>query len=169
MRKNQIVHYYCEGENEERLLKVLKTELGVIVPGKIEKYNAVDRRFTEARLRLLRPRTTVVLVFDTDTENTDILKENIRRLERHNHVEHVILVPQVTNLQEELKIACGLKDIKELLGTKGEEEFKKEFNRVSNLKDKLMKKGFDIMKLWSQKPTGVFREFRNDSEQIKLK
>lgn len=33
--------YYVEGEDEEKIVKVPKTELRLIEPGKIEKFNVV--------------------------------------------------------------------------------------------------------------------------------
>ena len=33
--------YYVEGEDEEKIVKVLKTELRLIEPGKIEKFNVL--------------------------------------------------------------------------------------------------------------------------------
>lgn len=42
MRKNRYYHYFVEGEDEEKLLKVLKTDLQLIVPGKVQKFNVVQ-------------------------------------------------------------------------------------------------------------------------------
>ena len=57
------IQYYVEGEDEEKLLSVLKTDLQAIIPGKIGKFNAVQDRITRARLMNLRSDTTVVLVY----------------------------------------------------------------------------------------------------------
>lgn len=59
--------YFVEGENEEKLLKVLKTDMGLIEAGKIQKFNVVQEKITNARLMSLKEKTIVVLVFDTDT------------------------------------------------------------------------------------------------------
>ena len=79
-KKGSFIQYYVEGEDEEKILSVLKTDLQLIIPGKISKFNAVQNKVTKARLMNLRPDTTVVLVFDTDTDNADILSENIKTL-----------------------------------------------------------------------------------------
>ena len=68
-KKGSFIQYYVEGEDEEKILSVLKTDLQLITPGKISKFNAVQNKVTKARLMNLRPDTTVVLVFDTDTDN----------------------------------------------------------------------------------------------------
>lgn len=74
--------YFVEGENEEKLLKVLKTDMGLIEAGKIQKFNVVQEKITNARLMSLKEKTIVVLVFDTDTGKEKILQENIARLEK---------------------------------------------------------------------------------------
>lgn len=42
MNKAAHYQYYVEGEDEKKLLSVLKTEMGLIVPGKIDKLNVVQ-------------------------------------------------------------------------------------------------------------------------------
>ena len=76
--KSKFVQYYVEGEDEEKLVNVLKTQLGLIRPGKVQKLNVVEQEITNIRLRTLKQGTMVVLVFDTDTGNVDILKKNIK-------------------------------------------------------------------------------------------
>ena len=69
------IQYYVEGEDEEKLVSVLKTDLQMIIPGKISKFNAVQNKLTKVRLMNLRSDTTVVLVFDTDTDSAAIDQE----------------------------------------------------------------------------------------------
>lgn len=66
--------YYVEGQNEEKLISVLKTEMELVCPGKIDVLNVVQEELTTVRLMQLKPQTTVILVFDTDVGNIDILK-----------------------------------------------------------------------------------------------
>lgn len=81
MRKRGIYRYYVEGEDEKSLLNVLKRDLGCIESGKIDLFNVVQNRFTTARIRSLKPKTIVVLVYDTDVEtNLEILRYNIEFL-----------------------------------------------------------------------------------------
>ena len=58
--------YYVEGQDEEKIIQVLKTELRLIEPGKVEKFNVVSEKFTELRIMQLKMGTVAVLVFDTD-------------------------------------------------------------------------------------------------------
>ena len=75
--KSKFVQYYVEGEDEEKLINVLKTDLKAIRPGKVQKLNVVAHEITNARLMTLRSGTMVVLVFDTDAGNINILNRNL--------------------------------------------------------------------------------------------
>lgn len=75
--KSKYVQYYVEGKDEKRLIDVLKTELGVIRPGKVLTLNPVAEEITQLQLRTLQTGTMAVLVFDTDAGNVEILKNNI--------------------------------------------------------------------------------------------
>lgn len=78
--KSKFVQYYVEGEDEEKLIYTLKSDLGVIRPGKVQKLNVIEHILEDARLMTLRPRTMVVLIFDTDTGQTSILNKNLEKL-----------------------------------------------------------------------------------------
>lgn len=67
--------YYVEGQDEEKLIQVLKTELRLIEPGKVEKFNVVSEELTKLRIMSLKMGTIVVLVFDTDAGNINTLKK----------------------------------------------------------------------------------------------
>ena len=88
MRKNQRYLYLVEGENEKRLIDVLKTELQVIYAGKTQVFNPVEEKITNLRLMNIAENTLVVLVFDTDIPKSDILLDNIKKLDS---------CPRVTN------------------------------------------------------------------------
>ena len=78
--KNSIVQYFVEGEDDKKMIDTLKTQMGLIKPGKVQVLNVVTEDITDLRLRALSPGTTVVLVFDVDTGNVDILGRNIKKL-----------------------------------------------------------------------------------------
>lgn len=61
MQKKGYYQYYVEGEDERKLLSVLKTEMECIVPGKIEVFNVVQEEITAIRLMQLKKGTTVIL------------------------------------------------------------------------------------------------------------
>ena len=166
-RLGYYVQYYVEGENEEKLLAVLKTDMQLIVPGKISKFNVVQNKMNTARLMNLRQDTTVVLVFDTDTDNIDILLENIRILKGSPLVRSIICVTQVRNLEDELIRSTDIRYIRELTGSKNDSEYKRDMIKVSNLASLLERHGFKIENFWIKEPTGAFAEIQNEAYLIK--
>lgn len=123
MGKNSIYHYYVEGEDEKSVLNTLKRDLGCIESGKIDKFNVVQNKFTIARIRPLKPGTTVILVYDTDVEtNMEILRYNVTFLKKQSGIKAVLCIPQVKNLEDELVRACEIRNVEELTksGTKSD-------------------------------------------------
>lgn len=165
--KSKFEQYYVEGEDEEKLIYTLKSDLGVIRPGKVQKLNVIEHILEDARLMTLRPRTMVVLIFDTDTGQTSILNKNLEKLKVCPVVSEIITIPQIFNLEDELIHSCNIKDITKLLGSKSKKEFKTDFNRTKNLAKKLTEHGFDINKLWSQQPLPPYQDITNQAEKIK--
>ena len=100
--KNSIVQYFVEGEDDKKMIDTLKTQMGLIKPGKVQVLNVVTEEITDLRLRALSPGTTVVLVFDVDAGNVDILGRNIKKLMKCSSISDVITIPQVPNLEGEL-------------------------------------------------------------------
>lgn len=166
--KSNFVQYYVEGEDEEKLINVLKSKLRVIRPGKVQQLNVVERQITDARLRNLSPRTMVVLVFDTDTGNVDILKRNLEKLRACPSVSEVVTIPQVPNLEGELVRSCDIRNITELLNSRSRGDFKRDINRTSNLDWKLLEHSFDINLFWSGTPTSHYQDIENQSSKVKI-
>lgn len=169
MNKAAHYQYYVEGEDEKKLLSVLKTEMGLIVPGKIDKLNVVQELLTQLRLMQLKNGTTVILVFDTDAGNVEILKENISILRRSCIVKDVICIPQVNNLEDELIRSCKINHIRELTGSKSNKDYKHCLIVEKNLKEKLLRHKFDIDKFWNQNPTNCYSKIKNETKRIKRK
>ena len=96
----KVYHYYVEGKTEEKIIKILKTEFQIIMPGKVEKLNVVEERLSTKKLMTLKNRTVVVLAYDVDTNKSDILKSNIELLKKYKF--SVICIPQVNNLEDEI-------------------------------------------------------------------
>ena len=48
-----IYQYFVEGEDERRLFEVLKTDMRLIQPGKIQVLNVVQEKLTDLKLRTL--------------------------------------------------------------------------------------------------------------------
>lgn len=166
--RSKFVQYYVEGEDEEKLIHTLKSDLGVIKPGKIQKLNVIEHIITDARLMTIRPGTMVVLLFDTDTEKTDILHQNLEKLKTCPAVSECITIPQILNLEDELVHSCDIKEITDLLGSKSKKEFKTDFIRAKNLAGKLAEHQFDINRLWCRPPFPPYQNIINQAEKIRL-
>ena len=108
------------------------------------------------------------MIFDTDVGDIKILEENIKILNGCSNVKNVYCIPQVFKVEDELVRCCKINNIDELLGTSGSKEFKHRIIVEKNLKKKLETAGFDIGKLWSKTPTGLFENVPNDSGKIKI-
>lgn len=169
MGQNKIYHYYVEGDDEKKMISVLKTDFQYIVPGKIEKFNAVQNEFNARKLMTLKKGTVVILIFDVDTNNSDILDKNVQFLKRQSIISDVICITQVNNLEDELRRSCKIKEIKELTGSKSNTEFKSDMIKDNNLKKKLKDKDFDFSKFWNASPNNKFKHIVNEAKKIKYK
>ena len=67
-----------------------------------------------------------------------------------------------------IKDNTTIKSIDDFLRTTGSKEFKHRLIIEKNLKKKLEAAGFDIKKLWSKAPSGLFKDVPNDSDKIKI-
>ncbi len=167
--KRASYYYYVEGDDEKSLLNALKSDLGCIASGRVEKFNPVQNRFTNARIRPLKVGTIVVLVYDTDVDtNISILNDNVNFLKKHSGIKDVICIPQVKNLEDELVDAFEIKNIAELTKSGTKKEYKRDLISCSNLGARLKKCQFDIKKFWNKMPANKFRNFGNDAEKVKL-
>ena len=164
---NNYYHYYVEGDDDRKIVNTLKTDFQIIQPGKVDKFNVVQNLFNKNRIQVLKKDTTVVLVFDTDTNSADILMQNIEFLRKQKCIKDVICIPQVENLEDELIRSCAIRQVKELTGSKTDSEFKTDILNITNLKQKLEQKNFDFDKFWSTLPKGIFRQISNDAIEIK--
>ena len=166
--KKYIFQYYVEGDDEKHLINVLKTDLKMIRPGKVQKLNVVNQKITDAMIRTYKDGTVVVLIFDTDTSDVDILNENIAKLKKCSAVSKVITIPQVLNLEDEIVRSCNVRNALELLKSRSAKNFKRDFINVSNLGAKLAEHKFDINLFWNQKPREPYQHIENQSNEIKL-
>lgn len=165
--KRKYYQYYVEGDDEKRLVDVLKSELSCIESGKVDVLNVIQNRISPARIRTLKKGTTVILIYDTDIEKTDVLRKNVEFLKRQGAVGEVICIPQVGNVEEELTRSCHVKDYKEITHSPTRTEFKTDLARCKNLKNRLQACGFEISKFWSALPQNKFNTFGNGAEKIK--
>lgn len=159
-------HYFVEGECEKKLIEILKEQKGLIISGKVDVFNAVQKRFTQLHLRSFYKNTIVILIFDTDTNDAAILKENIAFLKKGNNVKDVWCIPQCCNLEDELVKATKLKNVSDLVGAASAKDFKHDFLREKNLFSKLCSWEFDLSKMWTGHPTGTFSGIVNSGSKI---
>lgn len=168
MRRQIYYQYFVEGEDEVKLLNVLKSDFECIIAGKVDKFNPIQKSFTAARIRTLKPNTIVILIYDTDIgDNIEILQANIKFLKQQTAVKEVLCIPQVKNLEEELMRACQIKGIEELTGSASQKDYKRDLISCTNLYTRLKKCNFDIQKFWRYIPKNKFHIFGNDAEKIK--
>ena len=167
--KNKIIQYYVEGADDKKIVDALKTKMGCIMPGKSQVLNVVMEEIKPMHLRTLAPKTTVVLVFDTDAGSVEILQKNIQTLRKCSSVSEIITIPQVSRLESELVRSCDINRIEELLNSKSEKDFKRDVIRVTNLDAKLREHRFDITRFWSATPIEPYHNIPNDAAKVKLK
>ena len=78
-------------------------------------------------------------MFDTDKNQTDILDENIRFLKKQSHIKRVICIPEVRSLEEELVRSCNIRDVKELMKSKSNSEYKSDLAKCKKFKTSINK------------------------------
>jgi len=167
--KTKYIQYYVEGPDDKKVIDTLKTKMRLVKPGKVDVLNVVTERITDLRLRNLSPGTMVVLVFDVDAGSRDILNANIQKLENCQAVTEVVTIPQVPKLEIELVRSCDIRQIKELLNSRSNDDFKRDVMRVTNLDTKLREHQFDIDHFWSATPTPPYQDIPNQAAKVKIK
>lgn len=160
-------HYFVEGDDDRKIINTLKTDFQLIIPGKVDKFNVVDKTLKKNHLMSIKAGTTVVLVFDTDTGNTDILKKNIEFLSKQNNIKDVICITQIENLEDELVRSTSVKEIRELTKSRSNSEFKTDVLHISNLKKRLEECSFDFTKFWSCQPKNEYKDIVNEADRIR--
>lgn len=168
MGRNSYYYYIVEGENEKKLIETLKIN-SYILAGKIKILNVVQNLLTNIFLRTLEPRTTVILVFDTDIQNKVILEKNIEILKTSKNVINIIYIPQIKKFEDELIYSTNIKKIENLLNSSSRTEFKKDFNNCNNILQKLNEQNFNIAKIWTRNDNQIFKSYENGAYKIKIR
>lgn len=159
--------YFVEGEDERKIINTLKSDMGLIKPGKVQVFNCVKEKLTALRLMTLKDGTAVVLVFDSDAGNRLLLEENMKLLHSQSNISEVICVIQVKNLEDELIRACDIKQNKDLLGVESNSAYKRALLKEKNLSKKLLEHGFAITKFWCRQDEERYKGIVNAAEEIK--
>ncbi|HPY98610.1 MAG TPA: hypothetical protein PLZ06_06155 [Clostridia bacterium] len=167
---NRNYNYFVEGETEACLIRAIRQKY--IQSGRITKINLLEKDIPSGFIKTIKPFTILIIVFDTDVDDMKLverLKNNTGKLKKSSHVKDVILIPQVNNLEDEIKYATDISEIKDLLQSKSNKDFKRDFCKCNNVTDCLVKHSFNIEKFWSRKARNKYSIFENDGKKIKLK
>lgn len=167
VKNSDVFLYFVEGKTEEKIIKAIRNKY--LFSGKVVVLNPVMKKITNLHLTDIKSNTVIILVFDTDNdENIEILKKNIEILKMQKPVKGLIIIPQIGNLEEELVYGTNIREIKELIPSKSNTEFKSDILKCTNVLDKLEAKVFDIGKFWSRNPSNRFGIYRNEAHKIKM-
>ena len=161
--------YLTEGECEEKLIKALREKPALIVPGKVKKFNVVQDELPVSLLMQFEPGSIVALVFDTDKDETEHLKKNIKLLKSLNFKVEVLTILQVLNFEDEIERATDVTRAQDLTRSRSVDDFKGAVNRMKEkeFRNALKRHKLDMNMLWNQKPPKAFRFVGQDSEKIK--
>lgn len=70
VRMNNKCIYYVEGPCEQQLIVALKENPSRLLPGKVKVYNVIQNLIPKSQMLSIQSGTKIVLVFDTDVEQT---------------------------------------------------------------------------------------------------
>ena len=149
MAKNNIYHYFVEGDCEEKLINTFKMPPYLYFQaGKVEVFNFINRKISNQRLTALSKNTIIILVYDIDVENTETLDENVKKLKDAGFKVHHI--QSIRNFEEEIIFTSNLKNINDMFDTENIDDFKHRFINQKNIDKRLEKIEFDKTKMWSR-------------------
>lgn len=167
---NRTCVYYCEGEDDQKLIDTLKSSPSKIQPGKSKKLNVVQNLIPKSILLGIKPDTNVVLIFDTDvTTNLDVVKKNIENIKKYCRGVKIINLLQVKNLEDELVRCTDVKSVLELTKSKSLSNFKADFRKMKNeqCRNMLDRHKINVDRLWTTKASGEFEFAERNSSAIK--
>ena len=123
--------YFVEGQCEELLVKALKEEPAKLIAGKVKVLNPIQNRIPNSILNMISSGMTVVLVYDTDKPETEILLRNIELLKKFCDKIRLIHLMQVQSLEDELVRCTDVKEAKNLTKSASKKDFKADFCKLS--------------------------------------
>ena len=162
--------YYVEGPCEQQLIAALKENPAKLIPGKVKVFNVVQNLIPKSQMLSIQAGTTVVLVFDTDVDQTAKLKKNLELLSRYCGKLHIAFLPQVLNPEDELVRCTDVNYATELTRSHSIHNFKTDFCKlkVKDCRAMLERHGLKIEKLWTTKVPEAFSFVEINSSQIKM-
>ena len=162
--------YYVEGPCEQQLIAALKENPAKLIPGKIKVFNVIQNLIPKSQMLSIQSGTTVVLVFDTDVEQTAKLKKNLELLTRYCGKLQIIFLPQVLNLEDELVRCTDVSSAADLTRSNSIRNFKTDFCKlkVKDCRTMLERHGLKTEKLWAAKVPEAFSFVESNSNRIKV-
>lgn len=162
--------YFVEGPCEQQLIAAMKETPAKLIPGKVKVYNVVQNLIPKSQLLSIQSGTKIILVFDTDVEQTTILKKNIELLNRYCVKLNIIFLPQVFNFEDEIVRCTDVKKITELTQSKGVHNFKSDFCKLKTnaCRAILEHHHLKLEMLWTTKVPEIFSFVKNNSDQAKI-
>ena len=162
--------YYVEGPCEQQLIAALKENPAKLIPGKVKVFNVVQNLIPKSQMLSIQAGTTVVLVFDTDVDQTAKLKKNLELLSRYCSKLHIVFLPQVLNLEDELVRCTDVNQVAELTRSSSIRNFKTDFCKlkVKDCRAMLERHGLETEKLWTTRVPEAFSFVESNSSQIKM-
>lgn len=133
--------YYVEGPCEQQLIAALKENPAKLIPGKIKVFNVIQNLIPKSQMLSIQTGTTVVLVFDTDVEQTAKLKKNLDLLTRYCGELLIVFLPQVLNLEDELVRCTDVSSAADLTRSNSIRNFKNDCSKRTKL-FYLLREGF---------------------------
>lgn len=148
--------YLAEGQCEEKLIRALQLRPSLIRAGKVKRFNIIQEELPDRQLMQFPTGCVVVLVFDTDKDETEHLKKNIRLLKTRCSSVAVKTIAQILNFEDEIERATDVSRAQDLTRSKTVNDFKSAVNRMkeADFRNALKRHRLDMTKLWSMKPAG---------------
>ena len=122
--------YLTEGECEEKLIRALKERPSLVLPGKVKKFNVIQNELPVSLLMQFDPGSIVVLIFDTDKDETSHLRKNIALLKSLSFKVEILTILQVLNFEDEIARATDVSKAQDLTRSKTINDFKSAVNRM---------------------------------------
>lgn len=150
--------YFVEGPCEDKLISAIKLNPSIIIPGKVKVYNVIQELIPNSQLLAIPQGALVVFVYDTDVDNTEYIKKNIKRVKQYCRNVKLVNLMQVKNFEEELERATDVKRVQELTKSSSIKNFKADFCRLKDqeCRNMLERHRFDVHQMWNKKASEVF-------------
>ena len=162
-------HYFVEGDCEKKLFDSFKNVKGRrIKTGKVEIFNVAKEKLSLAKVLSIPKDTIVVLQYDTDVANIEVIRYNVELLTKFKNAKRIeiIHVISVLNFEDEILRSTSLKNINSLFNTNGTAEFKYKFIHHKDIVTKLNSVSFSLDKMYSKKPEEPFDQYFCDFKNL---